>query len=152
AGRASDVAIVIARQTGTSIVVADAGIANRRVGAIRGTMDAGDAVKRLARAAGARAVPAGPSAWRLLPAPQPTRVARASAPARQPKRIPASVPEAESLAEILVVASKRDASLDEFPGQVSLVPGEELEFGGVGGTEKIIQRVATVSSTYLGSG
>ena len=73
AGRASDAAIAIARQTGTSIVVADPDIAERRVRAIRGKMEAGDAVRKLARAAGARAVSAGPSAWRLLPAPRAMR-------------------------------------------------------------------------------
>jgi outer membrane receptor protein involved in Fe transport len=152
-GRAADTAIAIARQTGTSIVVTDPDIGNRRVRAIRGSMTASDAVKKLARAAGARAVAAGPSAWRLLPAPRTTRrIAEAPAPRKQERRIAARVPEAESLVEIVVVASKRDAAFGEFPGQVSILPGEELEFGGVGGTEKIMQRVATVSSTYLGSG
>ena len=153
AGRASDAAIAIARQTGTSIVVADPDIAERRVRAIRGKMEAGDAVRKLARAAGARAVSAGPSAWRLLPAPRAMRrIAEKPAPRRQERRIAAPVPEAEPLVEIVVVASKRDAALGEFPGQVSILPGEELAFGGVGGTEKITQRIATVSSTYLGSG
>ena len=153
AGRASDTAIAIARQTGTSIVVADPDIAERRVRAIRGKMEAGDAVRKLARAAGARAVSAGPSAWRLLPAPRAMRrIAEKPAPRRQERRIAAPVPEAEPLVEIVVVASKRDAALGEFPGQVSILPGEELAFGGVGGTEKITQRIATVSSTYLGSG
>ena len=35
---------------------------------------------------------------------------------------------------------------------MSIVDGEELALGGIGGTEKITQRIATVSSTYLGSG
>lgn len=152
AGRAAEAAIAIARQTGTSIVIADPDVGNRRVRAIRGSMSAADAVKKLARASGARAVAAGPSAWRLLPAP---REARPFVQPRRPKperRVTPSAPPPEAPVEIVVVGSKRDAALAEFPGQVSILPGEELELGGVGGTEKIMQRVATVSSTYLGSG
>jgi outer membrane receptor protein involved in Fe transport len=153
AGRTSDAAIAIARQTGTSIVVADAGVGNRRVRAIRGSMSAADAVKKLARASGARAVAAGPSAWRLLPAPRETRViAQPRRPRKQERPAAPPVLQAKASVEIVVIGSKRDATLAEFPGQVSILPGEELEFGGVGGTEKIMQRVATVSSTYLGSG
>jgi outer membrane receptor protein involved in Fe transport len=152
AGRALDAAIAIARQTGTSIVVADPDVGNRRVRAIRGSMSAADAVKKLARASGARAFAAGPSAWRLLPAPREIRsIVQPRRPRKQERRVAPRVPEAEA-PEIVVVGSKRDAALAEFPGQVSILPGQELEFGGVGGTEKIMQRVATVSSTYLGSG
>ncbi len=39
-----------------------------------------------------------------------------------------------------------------MPGQVSILDGAALQAGGVGGTEKITQRLATVSSTHLGSG
>ncbi|WP_328597946.1 TonB-dependent receptor [Croceibacterium soli] len=153
AGRAADAAIAIARQTGSSIVVADPAIGNRRVRAIRGSMSAADAVKKLARASGARAVAAGPSAWRLLPAPrEPRPFVQPRRPRQQERRFAPPVPQAEAPVEIVVVGSKRDAALAEFPGQVSILPGEELELGGVGGTEKIMQRVATVSSTYLGSG
>jgi len=52
----------------------------------------------------------------------------------------------------IVIASKRETVLTEFPGQVTIVDGEDLTLGGVGGTEKTIQRVPTVSSTYLGGG
>jgi len=152
AGRAADAAIAIARQTGTSIVIADPAIADRRVRAIEGRMEPEDAVRKLARAAGARAVAAGPMAWRLLPAPRqaerdrPRRAERAAPAVREPSA-PAAATE-----QIVVVASKRDLLLGEYPGQVSFVDGADLVLGGAGGTEKITQRIATVSSTYLGSG
>src|SRR5690606_26542373 len=152
AGRAGDVAATLARQTGTSIVITDRALANRRVGAIKGRLSAGQAVERLARAAGARAVSAGTRAWRLVPVQAQGSVRR---PADAPRRIPASVtgPIAETPAtEIVVIGSKRDIALVDYAGQVEMVEGEQLVFGGVGGTEKIIQRLPTVSSTYLGSG
>jgi len=151
AGRAGEVAATIARQTGTSIVISDGDIAGRRIGAIRGRLSTKEAVERLARAAKARAVPAGPSGWRLVP----VRVAH-TAPSRSPVQgrtelSGISKQEAPAL-PIVVVSSKRDLLLEEVPGQVSLLDGQDLTFGGVGGTEKITQRLATVSSTHLGSG
>ena len=68
AGRVADVAVAIARQTGSSIVVADRALADRKVPAMRGRMTAAEAVERLARAARARAIPAGSMSWRLVPA------------------------------------------------------------------------------------
>jgi outer membrane receptor protein involved in Fe transport len=53
---------------------------------------------------------------------------------------------------IVVIGSKRDLTLAQLPGQVSILQGRDLEVGGIGGTEKIAQRVATVTSTHLGSG
>lgn len=153
AGRAADVAIVLARQTGSSIVIADGALADRRIGAIRGRMAAADAVRRLARVLGAEAVPAGAGGWRLVRAAQPPRAAAAAAPRRAAARPRASAPPPVTVgAPILVVASKRDLTVNEFPGQVTILDGKTLEFGGVGGTEKLVQRSAAVSSTHLGSG
>ncbi len=153
AGRAGDSAAAIARQTNSSVVITDSALANRRVPAIRGRLSAAQAVERLARHAGARAVAAGRNGWRLVgataPSPPPRRTNRSE---RQvPPSPPAPPPEAPA-GVIIVVGSKRDVPLSDYPGQAVLIDGELLTFGGVGGTEKITQRVPTVSSTYLGSG
>jgi outer membrane receptor protein involved in Fe transport len=150
AGRAAEVAVAIARQTGSSIVIADRELANRRVPAIRGSLTAEQAVVRLARSAGARAIRAGANGWRLV------AVEEAPRPRARPRPAPAPVPapplpEAPP-SEIVVVGSKRETTLAEYPGQVEIIAGEDLAVGGVGGTEKIMQRIPTVSSTYLGSG
>lgn len=153
AGRAGDAAIVLARQTGSSIVIADARLAERSVAAIRGRMGAEEAVRRLASALDARAVPAGTAGWRLV---REERAASANKAAGRrppvPARAPAPLPPPPPSEPILVVASKRDLSVNEFPGQVTIIDGQTLEFGGVGGTEKLTQRSASVSSTHLGSG
>lgn len=148
AGRADTAAIAIARQTGSSIIIADASVASRRVETIRGRMSATDAVRKLAHAAKARAVTVGPLSWRLVDAPQ--EAAHAEVHARPAPRVQEATP--APVTQLVVIGSKRDTRLEDYPGQVAILPGENLSFGGVGGTEKITQRLATVSSTYLGSG
>jgi iron complex outermembrane recepter protein len=153
AGRAADVAVAIARQTGSSVVIADRDVANRRVPAIHGRLTAEQAVARLARSAGAQAVPAGPNGWRLVAVASAAEVRRARGGQRPgPASTPAPPPPEASPIEIVVVGSKRETPLAEYPGQVEIIDGEDLALGGVGGTEKIMQRIPTVSSTYLGSG
>ena len=155
AGTLAESAIALARQTGSSIVVNGSGLSSRRVARIRGTMSVQAAVQRLARAADARAVRISSSAWRLDPLPERAAPARRTPP---PKRVearpvpPPPPPPAVPPPEIVVTASKRELPLKDMPAQVAMLEGEELSLGGVGGTEKITQRVATVSSTYLGSG
>lgn len=154
AGTVAEAAIAIARQTGTSIVVTDPAIASRRAPRIRGRMTAREAVRRLADGANLTFGAVGSSAWRLEARRQ--RITRRMQPATRPHR--STPPEAVPVAEvpppipIVVTASKRNTVLDELPAQVALIDGELLQRGGVGGTEKIIQRSASVSSTYLGSG
>ena len=155
AGTVSEVAIALARATGASIVIADPALGRKAVGGISGRMDTESAVKRLAKAGGLAAVKVGPNAWRLVAAPRSAPLLARARPARPvlPARTAAPAPAAEAEGPpIIVTASKRDLTLAEVAGQVTLLDGAVLERGGVGGTEKIMQRAATVSSTYLGSG
>ncbi|MBS1240320.1 MAG: fyuA 14, partial [Proteobacteria bacterium] len=152
-GRAGDAAAVIARQTGTSIVITDQGISNRQVPAIRGAYSTKGAVKKLAKAAGARAIQVGPSGWRLVAAPDAKRLRDATAARRAvPPGPRGTPPESAPSKDIVVVGSKRDMLLADYPGDVEMIEGEDLTFGGAGGTDKITQRIPTVSSTHLGSG
>ena len=153
AGPAAEVAVAIAHQTGSSIVIADRSVANRGVPAIHGRLTAEQAVVRLARSAGARAIPAGPKGWRLVAvASAGEGRSRRAEPRSAPAPSPAPPPPEPPAIEIVVVGSKRETPLAEYPGQVEIIDGDDLVLGGVGGTEKIMQRIPTVSSTYLGSG
>jgi outer membrane receptor protein involved in Fe transport len=154
AGTVSEVAIGIARATNASIVIADPATGRVRVAGIRGRMDAEAAVKRLARAGRLQAVRVGPNAWRLVAAPRRAALMSRPRPVRAtPQPAPTSAPPPAVEGEpITVTASKRDLTFAEVAGQVALLDGAALERGGVGGTERITQRAATVSSTYLGSG
>lgn len=155
AGSVSEAAIAIARATNASIVIADPALGRQAVPAIKGRMDAEAAVRKLARLSGMQAVKVGPGAWRLVAAPARRSLLARTRPVRDTAapRVPAPQPPPEPEgAPIIVTASKRDLAFGEVPSQVTLLDGDVLQRGGVGGTEKIMQRAASVSSTYLGSG
>ncbi len=146
AGRLGDAVLALGRQSGTSIVVGDPGLWARRVPAVRGRMTAREALDRLAVAANADVVAAGAVGWRLVTsAPRVVRVKR-------PKVVPVAAPPAVQGADIVVTGSKRDVRLRDFAGQVALLDGVDLALGGAGGTEAILARLASVSSTHLGAG
>ncbi|MBA3998952.1 MAG: TonB-dependent receptor, partial [Candidatus Accumulibacter sp.] len=129
AGTVSEVAIALARATGTSIVIADPALGRTRIGAIRGRMGAEAAVRKLARAGGMEAVRVGPNAWRLVAAPR--RAASRPRPERQARVVAVAAtvsqppPEAEG-PPIIVTATKRDLTYAETPGQVTLLDGARL--------------------------
>ena len=153
AGKVSESAIALARQTGTSIVVSDPMLAGRSAPGIRGRMSAPQAIRRLADSVGARAIATGTAAWRIEPRPRrASRAGKSRSTGPEPVAVHRPPPPAVPAPPIVVIASKRDTRLEDLAAQVSLLDGEELVLGGTGGTEKITQRVATVSSTYLGSG
>ncbi len=131
-----------------SIVVPDPQLWSRRMPALRGRMTIGTALRRIAVRAHANLETIGSSGWRLRPAPP--RAAVRKQPRARPR--PAAPPPPPGTDEIVVTASKRDTTRDHFPGQIERVAGAELERGGAGGTDRLVQRLTSVTSTYLGAG
>lgn len=154
AGTAAEAVITLARQTNSNIVIADSSIARKPVPAIKGRMDTNEAVQRIANAAGAKPVRVGPSSWRLIKDKSDARPGPATK-QRQSSAVHSSqAPDAGTVTAlpIVVTATKRDLKLSDVPAQTSLIDGAGLVLGGVGGTDKIVERLASVSSTHLGSG
>ncbi|MDQ0838532.1 TonB-dependent receptor [Sphingomonas faeni] len=147
AGRLGDAVLALGRQSGTSIVVGDPGLWARRVPAVRGRMSAREALHRLAVAANADVAAAGPLGWRLVARAPHVAIVRV----KRPKIVPVPAPAVQG-ADIIVTGSKRDVRLRDFAGQVALLDGVDLALGGAGGTEAILARLASVSSTHLGAG
>ncbi|MBC3940842.1 TonB-dependent receptor [Sphingomonas albertensis] len=147
AGRLGDAVLALGRQSGTSIVVGDPRLWARRVPAVRGRMSAREALDRLAVAANADVAAAGPLGWRLVARAPHVAIVRV----KRPKIVPVPAPAVKS-ADIVVTGSKRDVRLRDFAGQVALLDGADLALGGAGGTEAILARLASVSSTHLGAG
>jgi hypothetical protein len=88
-----------------------------------------EALRSIARHAGARIDRLAPGAFRLsaLPAAAPPRLAT---PKRTPRPMPA--PRSEAGADIVVTASKRDVTRNRFAGNVVRIEGGDLELGGAG--------------------
>ena len=146
AGRLSDAIAALAAQTGASVSAADGAIWTMRVGALRGRMSAGEALRKLLRGSRGRLLALGDNRFRIVAdaSPAPRRTA-GMAP-------PSAMEEEEEGPPIIVTASKRDTRLRDFAGSVSILDGADLSFGGEQGMESILARVASLSSTHLGAG
>ena len=145
---------VLSRQAGISISVADAELWNSRVRSVRGRMAPGEAIRRMLAGTPARAVRVSGTSWRIerrpahRVAPRSTSPPRASPP---PPAVPKHVV-ARPEDEIIVTASKADTPYSHYAGVATSLDGGDLAFGGERGTESILSRMATVSSTHLGAG
>lgn len=138
--------IALGRAGRISVVVPDRALWHRRLPALRGRFDATAALTAIARAGGARLERLGPGSWRLLPA-----TARVHAPVPRTRPSTARVPPATA-DDVIVTASKRDTSRRHFAGDTHRIEGADLELGGVGGSERLTARLASIASTYLGVG
>ncbi|HEX2813492.1 MAG TPA: TonB-dependent receptor [Sphingopyxis sp.] len=144
----------LSRQAGVSISVADARLWQADVRPVRGRMDVQDALKQMLAGTDARAVRVNATSWRIERRAPPPKVAHRLLPraapqprAREPAPVVASADET-----IIVTATKTDLPYSHFAGVATRLDGDDLAFGGERGTDSILSRVATISSTYLGAG
>lgn len=147
AGTLEDAVLALARQAGVTIGIGDPSFARQATPALRGRMTVSRALSRLLGAGPARAEPIGANAWRIVAAP---RSAPGSAhPSQSSPPPPPPVPGGE----IVVTGSKRDLDLRDYPGSAYLLDTVSLSAGEAGrGSEAIIARVPSISSTQLGAG
>ncbi|GGE14099.1 hypothetical protein GCM10011529_20650 [Polymorphobacter glacialis] len=139
-GTLGEAVALLGVQAGASISVADAALWRCQVPAVRGEMSVATALHRLIGGE-AEITAIGPGNW---------RVARLKTkPVAPAALLPAIVTED---APIIVIASKRDVPLGTFQGGVTMLAGQDLAFGGERGTDAVLSRLATVSSTHLGAG
>ena len=136
----------LGRQAGISISVSDAALWHRRVPAVKGTMTAREALSQMLRSVDARVIEIDASNIRIAANP----ASRRSAPTTTTGTAPSSAIVEET--PIIVTASKRDVRLRDYPGAVSVLNGVDLAFGGERGTDSVLSRLASVSSTHLGAG
>lgn len=142
----------LGQQADVSISVADAVLWQRRVARVRGRMTVGEALRRLVGSSGVEIAALDARTWRVALRQRPETPA--ATPARPPTPPPAAKPVTAVLedAAIIVTASKRDMRLGSYPGGASILDGGDLAFGGERGTDAVLSRLATVSSTHLGAG
>ncbi len=150
AGRLGDALVALGQQAGISVGVADAALADRRVARLRGRMTVNDALERLTRGTGARAVATDARTWRVVRAPAPRYAARP-----QRRTPPPPQPRLEEIeqADIVITASKRAFRLASFPGSVMFASGEDPMAAAHGrGTEGLVATLPGLNSTHLGTG
>ncbi|SFR83765.1 TonB-dependent receptor [Sphingomonas jatrophae] len=141
----------LGRAGGVSIAVEGGALWSRPVPAMRGRYSMRAALDRLAAAAGAEVQALGPGLWKLAP----RRVAAATLRPRPavPRRAPVLVASVEPVAvDVVVTASKRDVRLRDVAGMAAVIAGREFETNGPTGTDGVLARVASLSSTHLGAG
>lgn len=149
AGSLGAAVAAIGQQANVSISVADARLWQRRVPPVKGRISVAEALRRVTAGGDVSIVALDARSWRIA-ASQPARPAPARAvPLRA---VPATAPLITDDATILVTASKRDVALDAWQGAVTILGGSDIAFGGERGTDSILARLATVSSTHLGAG
>ena len=140
---------LLSRQGGVSISVSDPALWRTRMRPVRGRMSVDEAIRQMLDGTGARAVRVSATSWRIEKQAAP-RSARRAPP---PPVVPAAAPPPEAPPyEFIVTATKADLPYSRFAGVVTRMDGDDLAFGGERGTESILSRMATVSSTHLGSG
>lgn len=144
-GQLSQQVPLLARQAGISISVASDSLWRTPVRGVRGKLPPGEALALMLRGTPGRAVQLSATSWRIeAPAPSPAPPAARAVAAPEPEPLPEP--------PIIVTAGKLDQAKADFPGTVHVFSGAELAFGGERGTDSILSRLATLSSTHLGSG
>ncbi|HVI97901.1 MAG TPA: TonB-dependent receptor [Sphingomonas sp.] len=136
--------IAIGKQTGASIGLRDPSLAHVRVHAIKGRMDAAEALAALLAGTEARARRIADDTFLI------ERAVAARRPTEVPQTTHLEPPPPE---EIVVTASKRGTLLSQFPGTASVIDGAAFSLGEAAlGTDGIANRVASLTSTHLGPG
>ncbi len=152
AGSVGQQVTALGRAARVSVVVPNGRLWARRVPALRGEWRVEAALARIARRADARVEAVGPNSWRVVPQTISRMMAKPLRPPPEPRSRLSHDTDADVGADIVVTASKRDTTRDNFAGQFARVSGSDLEFGGAGGTERLADRLTSVASTYLGAG
>jgi outer membrane receptor protein involved in Fe transport len=131
-------------QAGISVSVDDPRLWERSVRRFSGHVDPAEALRRILAQVGAKPIKLGPTSWRAIAAAPP-------APRQIVGHEPA--PDSDDDGEVIVVTgSKRDVPVRDYAGSVEILGGADLSTAPDRGTEAIVSRLASISSTYLGAG
>ena len=134
----------LSAQAGISVSVDDPQLWGRSVGPLSARVEPAEALRRLLAQVGARPVRLGPASWRVVPAAH-------AAPRRRADLLP-SAPQAKDDDVIVVTATKRDVPMRDYAGSAEILGGADLATSRERGTDAIVSRLASISSTYLGAG
>ncbi len=142
-GTLGNALIRLAEQTGATIGSTDQTVARLPAPAVRGRMAVATALRHLLRDQPARAERIDDLTWRIVSA--------AAQPTAAPTMPRAAPPLNEG--EVVVTAAKTGTRLSRYAGTVSIISGVDLDVAQQGrGSDALMERVPSMSSTHLGSG
>lgn len=148
-GRLGDALLVLGRQAGISIGVADPSLASIAVRPVRGSLTVEQALARMLRGTAARPVAVDGRTFRIVR--RPARAARQQEPRTVSAPRPPLPPQAQP--DIVITGTKRAIRFAAYPGAVSVVDGEDPALqGGLHGSDALVARLPIVTSTHLGTG
>lgn len=149
-GQLGRTAIELARAGGVSIGLTDLGLSGRPTPTVRGRMTVEQALGRLLRDTQTRFVRVDARTYRIV------RDTRRPAPPPRPAPVPPPLARVETAAletDIIVTALKRPVHLSDFPGAISVITSDDpILQNGARGSDAIVARLHTVTSTHYGSG
>ena len=153
-GRLGDALVALGRQGSVNIGVSDPALANERVRRLTGTHTVQEALRLLLRGTDGRYVAIDSITFQVVRRAPTTsarqvtrkpRTTRTSSPVTPPG---AGVPE-----DIVVIAAKRPIRSAVFPGSADILEGDDhTPDGGLHGSDALVARLPTLTSTHLGPG
>jgi len=105
--------LVLAQQTGVDIASTEADLGKARADRVEGCLSVGEALSRLTRASGFRAIPAGARSYRIV---------KAASPSDRPEKR-TSIADSP-WAEVVVTGAKLPVPLLRFPGSVQIIDAD----------------------------
>lgn len=134
--------LVLAQQTGVDIASTEADLGKARADRVEGCLSVGEALSRLTRASGFRAIPAGARSYRIV---------KAASPSDRPEKR-TSIADSP-WAEVVVTGAKLPVPLLRFPGSVQIIDADSRA-GFTRGTtmDDLASRAPILQKTELGVG
>lgn len=134
----------VSAQAGISVSVDNPEYWGRSVGPLSARIEPAEALRRLLAQVGAKPVRLGPTSWRVVPIAHQVPRPRIDPPSAPPQAVGDDV--------IVVTASKRDVPMRDYAGSAEILSDADLSVSPERGTEAVVSRLASISSTYLGAG
>jgi len=146
-GTLADALTALGKQANIDIGSSDANLTSVRVKGFSSDKPAARLLDRLLNGTGYQAVSISGSAFRIVPRPKPAPVVKV-------RGTPTQAPDLRAGSDIVVIASKRDRNLSDYPGGTIVMKSSDDAFGplGSGGSQWLLNRTPVLQSTELGSG
>lgn len=145
-GSLADALTSLGKQANIDIGSRDAGLSAVRIKGFSASGSPAQLLDRLLRGTEYQAMPISATAFRIVHRAQPLAAPR--------QTIATRMPEIRNTGDIVVIASKRERALADYPGGTVVLTGSDDAFGATGssGSRWLLSRTPVLQSTELGAG